>query len=342
MNIDWKLEQNGNVLTYKAESYESGVYEFEISARDKAGNIAIISKDNVEIGQVFKSTFQFQKSGKLEFFDVGGTSSEAVDFKGYIYSIRDIELYYKLNDGNIERIETSYDEVSKKVSFAKKFSEDGTYKVWAQWQTSEESEKIIYDIATYIIDQHAPIITINYDEAIKVEVSVNDDNLVYDNDGKLNGEKNKIIITYADGTTEVKSFDNTTTVLDTMDEVICDIKVESTDAAGNSSHEERSIIIIVDSKAPEINVSFKDENQFNNYNQGIEFTATITDATLSFDDADAYNELELVKVESNGNESIAKIVNLNESYDNEGIKISSWSIQENSEKIVRKKVSLQL
>ena len=128
----------------------------------------------------------------------------------------------------------------------------------------------------------------------------------------------------------VKSFDNTTTVLDTMDEVICDIKVESTDAAGNSSHEERSII--VDSKAPEINVSFKDENQFNNYNQGIEFTATITDATLSFDDADAYNELELVKVESNGNESIAKIVNLNESYDNEGIKISSWSIQENSEK----------
>lgn len=39
-----------------------------------------------------------------------------------------------------------------------------------------------------------------------------------------------------------------------------------------------------------------------------------------------------MKVESNGNESIAKIVNLNESYDNEGIKISSWSIQENSEK----------
>ena len=346
VNIDWKLEQNGNILTYKAESYESGVYEFEISARDKAGNIAIISKDNVEIGDVFKSTFQFQKSGKLEFFDVpvGGTSSEAVDFKGYIYSIRDIELYYKLNDGNIEKIETSYDEVFKKVSFAKTFSEEGTYKVWAEWQTSEESEKIIYDIATYIIDQHAPTITIKnsingkdepleskkYDEAIKVEVSVNDDNLVYDNDGKLNGEKNKIIITYADGTTEVKSFDNTTTVLDTMDEVICDIKVESTDAAGNSSHEERSII--VDSKAPEINVSFKDENQFNNYNQGIEFTATITDSTLSFDDADAYNELELVKVESNGNESIAKIVNLNESYDNEGIKISSWSIQENSEK----------
>ena len=45
-----------------------------------------------------------------------------------------------------------------------------------------------------------------------------------------------------------------------------------------------------------------------------------------------------MKVESNGNESIAKIVNLNESYDNEAIKISSWSIQENSEK----KVSLQL
>ena len=346
VNIDWKLEQNGNVLTYKAESYESGVYEFEISAKDKAGNIAIVSKDNVEIGEVFKSTFQFQKSGKLEFFDVpvGGTSSEAVDFKGYIYSIRDIELYYKLNDGNIERIETSYDEVFKKVSFAKTFSEEGTYKVWAEWQTSEESEKIIYDIATYIIDQHAPTITIKnsingkdepleskkYDEAIKVSVSVNDDNLVYDNDGKLNGEKNKIIITYADGTTEVKSFDNTTTVLETMDEVICDIKVESTDAAGNSSQEERSII--VDSKAPEINVSFKDENEFNHYNQEIEFTATITDATLSFDDADAYNELELVKVESNGNESIAKIVNLNESYDNEGIKISSWSIQENSEK----------
>ena len=30
----------------------------------------------------------------------------------------------------------------------------------------------------------------------------------------------KIKLSYADGTTEVKSFDNTTTVLDTMDEVI--------------------------------------------------------------------------------------------------------------------------
>ena len=346
VNIDWKLEQKGNVLTYIADSLESGVNEFEISAEDMAGNKAVIIKNDSEIGECFKSIFQFQRSGKLDFFDVPaeGIFKEEVLFKGYIYFIRDIDIYYSVNDGIKEKIDTKYDVITKRVSFEKKFNEDGKYKVWAEWKQNDNAEKVIYDIGTYIVDKNAPIITINnvaegnneplenkrYEETVKVSISVEDDNLVYDRDGKLNEEKNKIIISYADGTEEIKTFHNTTTVLDTIEEAICDISVESTDAAGNSSKEKRSII--VDSRAPEIKVNFEEVNQFNHYNKEVKFTASITDATLSFDDANAYNELELVKLNSNGDETVAKVIDLKNGYADEDINISSWSIADVSER----------